>query len=265
MQSVAGVVVHPNYYPPGVFHDLATLILSRLGRVLSTIHSLNTMLSPADLSKPNIGLACLPEPADTFLLDQVPPALCCSVSVCSAWWRAGARRRSPVRARYCPALCTAGCTAAVQAARLRKIRVPVVEHRACQARLQADRLGSRYSRRWQHRPFSRGGAVQVPTAPELPLRGGRDRPGRLHRGRRGAPRLSSGGGAGQADTGGTLASYWSVRSMIGVEVGVVSWGLGCGRAVPGVYAALQTDTDWVLDTVANYQGVRAAPVQQVWG
>ena len=46
---------------------------------------------------------------------------------------------------------------------------------------------------------------------------------------------------------------------------MVSWGLGCGRAVPGVYAALQTDTDWVLDTVANYQGVRAAPVQQVWG
>lgn len=183
---VAAVVVHPNYYPPGVFHDLATLILS----------------SPADLSKPNIGLACLPEPADTFLLDQC---------VVAGWGK--------------ETFSSPG-----QAARLRKIRVPVVEHRACQARLQADRLGSRF---------------------------------RLHQ-----SFLCAGGEAGQdactGDGGGPLVCPLAGEPARQIQVGVVSWGLGCGRAVPGVYAALQTDTDWVLDTVANYQGVRAA-LQQVWG
>ena len=57
---MASILVHPNYYSPGVFYDLALLQLT----------------SNADLNKPNIGLGCLPSigtgttTGDTFVVDQ---------------------------------------------------------------------------------------------------------------------------------------------------------------------------------------------------
>ena len=43
-KGVGSILVHPNYYSPGVFYDLALLSLT----------------SNADLNKPNVGLGCLP-------------------------------------------------------------------------------------------------------------------------------------------------------------------------------------------------------------
>ena len=42
--SVTSVLIHPDFYPPGVFYDLALLALN----------------VDADTTKPNIGVACLP-------------------------------------------------------------------------------------------------------------------------------------------------------------------------------------------------------------
>ena len=42
--SVTTVLIHPDFYPPGVFYDLALLALN----------------VDADTTKPNIGVACLP-------------------------------------------------------------------------------------------------------------------------------------------------------------------------------------------------------------
>ena len=59
-KGVASLLVHPNYYSPGVFYDLALLSLT----------------SNADLNKPNVGLGCLPSigtattSGDTFVVDQ---------------------------------------------------------------------------------------------------------------------------------------------------------------------------------------------------
>ena len=58
--GVSSILVHPNYYSPGVFYDLALLQLT----------------SNADLNKPNIGLGCLPSigtgttTGGTFVVDQ---------------------------------------------------------------------------------------------------------------------------------------------------------------------------------------------------
>jgi len=50
----SSVVIHPDYYPPGVFNDIALLVLA----------------TPADISQPHIGISCLPSSADTFVLDS---------------------------------------------------------------------------------------------------------------------------------------------------------------------------------------------------
>ena len=94
------VIVHPGYYPPGVFNDLALLILS----------------VSADLSQPHVGVSCLPDSSDTFVLED------CMVI---GWGKE--TFNSP------------GISAI-----LRKTRVPVVNHASCQSQLQNAKLGSRF-------------------------------------------------------------------------------------------------------------------------
>ena len=52
---MSSVVIHPQYYPPGVFYDLALLQLD----------------AAADITKNNIGLECLPDSrGESYVVDQ---------------------------------------------------------------------------------------------------------------------------------------------------------------------------------------------------
>ena len=52
---MSSVVIHPDYYPPGVFYDLALLQLD----------------AAADITKNNIGLECLPDSrGESYVVDQ---------------------------------------------------------------------------------------------------------------------------------------------------------------------------------------------------
>jgi trypsin len=53
----------------------------------------------------------------------------------------------------------------------------------------------------------------------------------------------------QGDSGGPMV----VRDESGafVQVGVVSWGSGCGSTTPGVYARVAAFKDWIAATIAN--------------
>jgi len=94
------IIIHPNFYPPGAFNDVALLVLS----------------SPADISQPHVGLSCIPDPSDTFILDG------CTVI---GWGK--------------ETFNSAGISAV-----LRKTVVPLVAHPACQASLQSAKLGPRF-------------------------------------------------------------------------------------------------------------------------
>merc|ERR1711892_544771 len=48
------VIVHPDYYPPGVFNDIALLVLS----------------AAADITQPHVGVSCIPDASDTFALEE---------------------------------------------------------------------------------------------------------------------------------------------------------------------------------------------------
>jgi secreted trypsin-like serine protease len=53
----------------------------------------------------------------------------------------------------------------------------------------------------------------------------------------------------QGDSGGPLVRYGSTGQP--VQVGIVSWGLGCGRAEsPGIYTRIAAFTGWIRGTVA---------------
>ena len=54
----------------------------------------------------------------------------------------------------------------------------------------------------------------------------------------------------QGDSGGPLV----VQSGDGfVQVGVVSWGRGCGSATPGVYSRVAAFSDWIEDTMSKHE------------
>jgi len=98
--GTSSVIVHPNFYPPGVFNDIALLILS----------------SPADISQPHIGVSCMPEASDTFMLNG------CTV----IGWGKETFNSPDISAI------------------LKKTRVPIVAHPTCQTSLQNAKLGSRF-------------------------------------------------------------------------------------------------------------------------
>jgi secreted trypsin-like serine protease len=57
----------------------------------------------------------------------------------------------------------------------------------------------------------------------------------------------------QGDSGGPLVRYG--RTGQPVQVGIVSWGLGCGRTEsPGIYTRITAFTDWIRATVDNRAG-----------
>jgi len=176
--AVRQVLVHPSYYAPGVFNDVALLLLA----------------TAADTSRPNIGVSCLPIGGDTFHMDD------CLVL---GWGKEN-------------------FNAAGVSAVLRKTRVPIVPHAKCEVALQAARLGPRFR---LHESFLCAGGLV-----------GRD----ACTGDGGGPLLCPlGGNAGQ----------W-------IQVGVVSWGLGCGAAVPGVYADVQRLSSWIDEEITKEDQVR---------
>ena len=103
-----------------------------------------------------------------------------------------------------------------------------MDHGVCQTQLQNNRLGSRF---------------------------------RLHE-----SFLCAGGLVGQdactGDGGGPLMCPLASEPRRMIQVGVVSWGLDCGQAVPGVYADLTRPeaNSWVVDNVSKLQGSRSAPI-----
>jgi len=186
--SVTSVLIHPDFYPPGVFYDLALLALN----------------VDADTTKPNIGVACLPslgtasQSGDTFVIDQC---------VVAGWGKEsfGASGISSV---------------------LKKMKVPLVDQLSCQNELQKNRLGSRFR---LHESFLCAGGV-------------------------------NGEDACTGDGGGPLMCPLGNEPRRMIQVGVVSWGLGCGQvAVPGVYADLirPESNTWVVDNVNRLQTAAA--------
>ena len=75
--------------------------------------------------------------------------------------------------------------------------------------------------------------------------------------------LCAGGQAGRdactGDGGGPLMCPLGSEPQRMIQIGVVSWGLQCGMAVPGVYADLVRPeaNNWVVETVRNLQQPRA--------
>jgi len=171
--AVRQVVLHPDFYKPGVFNDVAVLLLSQA----------------ADTTQPHIGVSCLPAPGDTYHLND------CMVL---GWGKEQFN--------------SAGASAV-----LRKTKVPIVAHSTCQSQLQTARLGSRF---------------------------------RLHE-----SFLCAGGQVGQdactGDGGGPLLCPLGGDQDRWIQVGVVSWGLGCGSTVPGVYADVQRLSPWIESEITR--------------
>ena len=52
----------------------------------------------------------------------------------------------------------------------------------------------------------------------------------------------------QGDSGGPLVAFSEDGSRL-IQVGVVSWGRGCGGPLPGVYTRVASFSDWIHETV----------------
>ena len=116
---MSSVVIHPQYYPPGVFYDLALLQLD----------------ASADITKNNIGLECLPDSrGESYVVDQC---------VVTGWGKEtfGASGISAIlkkiQVRSLDHSFFLPCTLH------RHCQVPLVDHLACQSQLQNQKLGSR--------------------------------------------------------------------------------------------------------------------------
>lgn len=167
--SVSSSLLHPNYYPDALFNDVALLGLS----------------APADLTRPNIGLSCLPT------LPTATATYNLSNCVTIGWGK---------NAFNSPGLSTV----------LKMTTIPIVGDTDCQASLQATRLGPTFR---LHDSFVCAG--------------------------------KAGSDACTGDGGGPLMCPLAQQPNKMPQVGVVSWGIGCGGPAPGVYADLTQLGTWV--------------------
>eukprot|EP00804_Cyclotella_cryptica_P010938 CCRYP_016682-RD/>CCRYP_016682-RD protein AED:0.25 eAED:0.25 QI:250/1/1/1/0.75/0.66/9/1392/415 len=66
--------------------------------------------------------------------------------------------------------------------------------------------------------------------------------------------LTPGSDACQGDSGGPLIIPGSDASE-DIQIGIVSWGIGCARIFPGVYSRVSLAYDWIKETVCNVSSV----------
>ena len=98
--SITKTISHPNYRAADLCNDVALMILAE----------------EADISQPHIGLSCLPDTSDTYIVDQC---------VVTGWGKQAFQD-------------------AAFSAYMRKIQVPIVDFGTCQAMMQGTRLGNKF-------------------------------------------------------------------------------------------------------------------------
>lgn len=104
--------------------------------------------------------------------------------------------------------------------KLKKVELPIVNRDECQSRLRTTKLGSKF------------------TLDSSFLCAG------------GEPGYDSCKG----DGGGPLFCATRSNENKFIQVGIVSWGVGCGSRIPGIYASLEANSDW-LTTEINTMSV----------
>lgn len=169
--SVTRTISHPDYRAADLCNDVALMILAE----------------DADISQPHIGLSCLPDTSDTYIVDQC---------VVTGWGKQAFQD-------------------AAFSAYMRKIQVPIVDFGDCQTMMQGTRLGNRFR-----------------LDPSFLCAGSPD------------------ADACTGDGGGPLICPLAGSPETMVQVGIVSWGLGCGD-VPGVYADITKFTQWINNNVIS--------------
>jgi len=165
--GVSKMSIHADYRSDDLCNDLALL----------------TLTGTANTTQVNIGISCLPNPSDTYLVNDC---------VVTGWGKDA-------------------FSATFFNSQLKKVRVPLVAHSTCQSKLQAARLGNNF---------------RLYTSMLCAGETGLD--------------------ACTGDGGGPLLCPLSSDPAKLVQVGIVSWGLGCGDT-PGVYTDVGRFTQWIRE------------------
>ncbi|XP_065201873.1 phenoloxidase-activating factor 2-like [Planococcus citri] len=95
--------------------------------------------------------------------------------------------------------------------KLKKVELPIVDHDECQRRLRKTRLGARFA-----------------LDSSFVCAGGQ-----------------KGYDSCKGDGGGPLFCTSRANHNQVIQVGIVSWGIGCGSEIPGIYASLEANSDWL--------------------
>lgn len=56
----------------------------------------------------------------------------------------------------------------------------------------------------------------------------------------------------QGDGGGPLMCATTENPNRYVQVGITSWGTGCGKGDPGVYSSVQYASDWIKEQAGRF-------------
>ncbi|KAI5640770.1 trypsin domain-containing protein [Phthorimaea operculella] len=175
-RDVAKIEIHKDFNKGNLFYDIALLFLAQ----------------PMELA-PNVGIACLPPPTKQY--DPPQPGTRCFAS---GW----GKDKFGKEGRY--------------QVILKKVDVPLVSHRDCEAALQRTRLGRHFR---LHTSFMCAGGEP-----------GRD----TCKGDGGSPLVCP-------------IEYEDGRYM---QNGIVAWGIGCGEdGTPGVYVDVSNLRNWIDDKV----------------